>query len=439
MITRGITVTLFALTLALVGLIASVGGLILEGAGSTVSFGIAFVAAASLVALSVQSTHGMPRMLALVMIAFAAILPEYAIDGYFARVGAGPEASGYSSLLLASTTSVSRLLIGLAWPMLIVLYWLKNRGERLELGSRHGLGLAIMLLAALYIFTIYIKGFVWYLDAVILLVLFGLYVWKAVLVDVRLRPFQRRAEAEGHVSSISRPISIAMFAYATLLIYLTAGPFADGLLSVSQGTAGGRFLLIQGITPLMSKLPWFALVGGLVWQSRSGFAVSTLLTSQVALMTLLMALLVVSPFMSGLVSDSSGVMELTSRQRTELLLMASQSIFLVALLSRLSLSWKGALAMALLFAVEWLLVGVHPDKDAVLIQGAFSAIYLGTAVVVFLADRSRLGLLAGAIAPGARAAKPIEDARTGMEIPQESGYGRAGGLIGVFSSSESGD
>ena len=183
MITRGITVTLFALSLALVGLIASAGGLILQGVGATASYGIAFVAAASLVALSMQSTRGMPRMLALALIAFAAILPEYAIDGYFAWMGAVPEASESSPLLFASTTSVSRLLMGLAWPLLIILFWFKNRRGDLELGSRHGLGLAIMLLATLYVFTIYIKGFVWFLDAVILLTLFGLYLWKGSLLQ----------------------------------------------------------------------------------------------------------------------------------------------------------------------------------------------------------------------------------------------------------------
>ena len=132
-------------------------------------------------------------------------------------------------------------------------------------------------------------------------------------------------------------------------------------------------------------------------------------------------------------------LELTARQRTELLLMASQSVFLVALLSKLSVSWKGALALASLFVAEWLLVAIQPNKDATLIQGAFSALYLGTAAIMFLADRSRLGLLAGAIAPRTRGVGSAENTVAGTVISRQPTYRRPGDVVGVVSAPEAGE
>src|SRR5919108_5293854 len=86
-------------------------------------FGAAFILswAAELAQLDI------PQALALALLALIAVLPEYAVDMYFAwEAGKDPQ---YTSYAMANMTGANRLLIGVGWAAVVVTFWLKT-GDR---------------------------------------------------------------------------------------------------------------------------------------------------------------------------------------------------------------------------------------------------------------------------------------------------------------------
>ena len=87
--------------------------------------------------------------LAIALLAFIAVLPEYAVDLVFALKGGeayaefGPACQAAAeignrespcALALANMTGANRLLIGLGWTMVVFIAWrrLRSRGQRME-------------------------------------------------------------------------------------------------------------------------------------------------------------------------------------------------------------------------------------------------------------------------------------------------------------------
>ena len=68
-----------------------------------------------------------PQALALALLALIAVLPEYAVDMYFAwMAGKDPK---YTAFATANMTGANRLLIGLGWAAVVFAYWCKTRSR----------------------------------------------------------------------------------------------------------------------------------------------------------------------------------------------------------------------------------------------------------------------------------------------------------------------
>ena len=68
------------------------------------------------------------QALALAILALIAILPEYAVDLYFAwRAAEDPIYGHYAA---ANMTGANRLLVGLGWPVIVWLYWARWRHKK---------------------------------------------------------------------------------------------------------------------------------------------------------------------------------------------------------------------------------------------------------------------------------------------------------------------
>ena len=354
--------------------------------------------AAWLMLWSFDAMHGVPRSLALAMIVFAVLLPEYAVDLHYAREGAGPDGMEHASLMLAAMTGAGRMLIGLAWPFVILLFWWRSRGNCLRLERDHSAELSLLFLAVLYGFTIYMRGYLSILDTPVLLLLFGLYLWSSPRREVT-HPQTRKDDVSGSISdgSLRRISALCVFGYGAATTSLAAAPFADGLLLAGRHTDIDQFALVQWAVPLASKGPWLFLAAALIWRARTGRTVSALLTSQMGLWTLLVASLPLMTLLHGPVLGSYEVLILNDRQGSELVLTATQSLFALALLSGLVVSWRSALTLLGLFIAQEVLSAVHPEGNAAIIRGLFSVIYLGAAAAVVLGQRARVEVLAGVI------------------------------------------
>src|SRR5690348_4023541 len=117
--------------------------------------------------------------LALAILAWLQTLPEFAVEAVIAwDAGRDPQRA---HLAIANLTGAIRLLLGLGWPMIYAVYVWYGRGNRgtrlpaLRLAAEHGTEVAGLIPGLLYFVFILVKGTIGWIDAVVLLTLYGLY------------------------------------------------------------------------------------------------------------------------------------------------------------------------------------------------------------------------------------------------------------------------
>ncbi|MCH8108863.1 MAG: hypothetical protein IIB15_01925 [Chloroflexi bacterium] len=391
-----------ALVLTLPGLAASLRLFPVGPATLMLVSALTIIAAGILMLRVAETTQGTPRKLALVAVAVAVLLPEYSVDAHFAWVSAYPDSLGQTSLMLAATTGSNRLLMGFGLPVIILLFLFKNRKNRSYPNPEQGFGVQIVLLfmATLYAFVIYIKGAITVLDTFALFALFGVFVWKGSWqgrADSHRATKPTPAAIETPPSGAKRIVGAFLVIYAALSIYLVAGAFASSFLVSGQRMGIEPTVMVQWLLPVASKAPWLILAAMLVLRANATLAITSLLTSQMGLWTLLLGALPIVTLISGLTLGNAEALTLDDHQRMEILLTATQSLFVVAVLSGLKVSWRSALGMLALFLMQSLLSAFQADKDATLVQGLFSMIYLSAAIAIIIGDRARLRVLTGVI------------------------------------------
>src|SRR5439155_18553343 len=183
---------------------ATVPGLVLRASGAHVPealaallFGGAIVGAAFLLSWAAEVAQlDVSAGLAIAVLAFIAVLPEYAVDVVFAgKAGTNVAAHGASclppgstdaspcSLALANMTGSNRLLIGIGWSMVVFVAWWqwRKRGRReteIRLERSHSVELAFLALATIYSLTLPLRRTTTLLEAAILVTIFAAYTWR---------------------------------------------------------------------------------------------------------------------------------------------------------------------------------------------------------------------------------------------------------------------
>ena len=141
----GVTIPAIALRL---------GGMHVEQPGLIAAlFGCAIVGGAFLLTWGAEVAEiDISQGLALAFLALVAVLPEYAVDLYFAwKAAHHPEYTAYAA---ANMTGANRLLIGIAWPLIVGLNWIRNRRAQVRLPRARAVELAFLSLATAYSFVI---------------------------------------------------------------------------------------------------------------------------------------------------------------------------------------------------------------------------------------------------------------------------------------------
>ncbi len=315
-----------------------------------VGAGVAIFGAAFILSWAAEVAQiDIPQALALAFLALIAVLPEYAVDIYFAwSAGKDPHYTAYAT---ANMTGANRLLIGLGWAAVVVTCWLKHRQRQVILDRSHSIELLHLGLATLYSFVIPLKGTISALDSFILIAIFVSYMISASKAKV-VEP-----ELEGGPGELlmrlpplgRRLATLGMFAYAGLGIYLSAEPFAEGLLATGRTFKIEEFLLVQWLAPLASESPEFIVAIVFALKGKPGASMGTLVSSKVNQWTLLIGML---PLAYSLSAGHLGSMYLDARQTEEIFLTAAQSLFAIAVLADLSFSLAEAGLIFLLFATQ---------------------------------------------------------------------------------------
>jgi hypothetical protein len=119
-----------ALATATPALAVRLAGVHLAPVPAMLIFGTAVLASVALLLWAAEAARvDMTGSLALSLLALVTVLPEYAIDIYFAfAAGADPAYAAYTT---ANMTGANRLLIGAAWPLLVfaAIWAVRRRGR----------------------------------------------------------------------------------------------------------------------------------------------------------------------------------------------------------------------------------------------------------------------------------------------------------------------
>lgn len=355
------------LALKAIGLPLSPG---LEALASGISvFGAALILswAAELAQLDI------PQALALAFVALVAVLPEYAVDMYFAwTAGKNPH---YIAFAAANMTGGNRLLIGAGWSIVVLAYWLKTRHKSIRVDPNQRLELLALLLATVYSFVIPLKKTISLMDSGWLLALFAWYMMTAA----RSAHTEVEAMEEGPAEWLAqlsttarRFVTLGLFGLAAWTIIAAAQPFAEGLLSVGRQWGIEEFILVQWLAPLASEAPEFIVATLFALRHKPSAGIGTLVSSTVNQWTLLVGML---PIAYALSAHRALPLVLDARQLEELLLTSAQSLFAITLLCDLEFSLADGLALLGLFVVPFFL-------SSTTARFALAAIYLVLTVVL---------------------------------------------------------
>ena len=234
----------------------------LSPALSVLIFGIGIVAGAFLLSWAAEVAQlDVSASLAIAVLALIAVLPEYVIEFVLARdAGASfnlvtRETTVEISRVAANVTGSNRLLIGLGWSAVILIYWLKRR-RPLDMRGELGLEITMLTIATLATLAIFFIRQVPFILAVGLVGLFVVYLWISSTKKVVQPDLVGAAAMLGTLPNARRrAMVIFMFAYSAVVIIMAAEPFVHGLIETGTEIGIDEFTLIQWVAPLASESP----------------------------------------------------------------------------------------------------------------------------------------------------------------------------------------
>ncbi|OBA84058.1 sodium:proton exchanger [Mycobacterium sp. 1164966.3] len=343
-------------------------------------FGAAVVAASFLLAWAAEAAQiDVSGGLAIAVLALVAVLPEYAVDLYYAYAsGHNPDYTQYAT---ANMTGSNRLLMGLGWPVVVLVGMVVarrvgargNGGLALEPANRVELG--FLLIAGVVAFVIPLDGQIHLVLGLALLAWFGFYLYKVSHGDVEEPDLIGTAAALAELPDRIRRIAVfGLFAVSGGLILLCAKPFADNLVAAGTELGVDRFLLVQWLAPLASEAPEFIVATIFAARGKGTAAIATLISSKVNQWTLLIGSLPVAHLLGG----GGFSLGLDPRQVEEVLLTATQTLMGVALILALRFHRFSAWALLALFLVQFPIASTH---GRLLLCGVYTALALAGLVV----------------------------------------------------------
>ena len=289
------------------------------------------------------------QALALAFLALVAVLPEYAVDMYLAWKAAKDPI--YTAFAAANMTGSNRLLIGLGWAVVLLAYWLKTRARAIQVNPEQRLELRILFLATCYAFVIPLKRTLSLLDTVFFISLFIVYIRQASRGHVEEPGLVGPPERLAYLPQRWRRIvTVLLFLVPAYAIFISAEPFANGLLHNARRLGIEEFILIQWLASLASEAPEFIVAVIFALRSNPTAGLGTLVSSKVNQWTLLIGMLPLVYAVSGLHIHP---MVLDGRQVEEIFLTAAQSLLALVVLANLRFGIGEAFLLLGLFCLQF--------------------------------------------------------------------------------------
>ncbi|MFN8586960.1 MAG: sodium:calcium antiporter [Candidatus Eisenbacteria bacterium] len=297
--------------------------------------------------------------LALALLAWLQTLPEFAVEAVIAWHGDVP-------LMTANFTGALRLLTGVGWPMIWVVFAIfeRRRGETralppIHLSREHAATVAGLAPPLLWFVWIVFKGTLDLVDAGVLLAMYFAYL--ALLQ--RIPPSEHEAEADA--PRVVRAILawpeprrllgvVALFLAGGVALFFVAPPFLDSMKGVAVTLGVSQFVFVQWVAPFLSEMP--EKTSAFVWaksRGKAGMALMNMASSNVNQWTVLAAMI---PIVYSIAQGRPAAIPI-AEHRVEIVLTLLQSALGVVLLANFRFHAHEALG---LFAL-WFAQFVHPD------------------------------------------------------------------------------
>lgn len=390
-----------ATAIAIPGFLLRLTGYIDTPGFEALLFGIAILGAAFLLGAAGELAElEISAGLALAAVALIAVLPEYAVDMVFAwKAADNPQ---YAHFAAANMTGANRLLIGIGWSAVILVFWFKRRHRPLVLSKSHSVELAFLLVATAWAFTIFIRSFfrdgsLNIIDVIVLVSLFCGYLYfnsrsekkEAHVITGPMAPLAQLPKTK------RRFVILALFIIPAAVILAVAEPFAESLVETGEHLGIDEFILVQWLAPLASEAPEMGVALMFAFRGMGAMALGVLVSSKVNQWTLLVGTL---PLVYSINKGGISELPLDNRQNFEFFLTSAQSLFAVLLLVALRINWRGGLVLLFLFLAQLITsivveeTGGHEHLTKVL--GIYAAVYLGCSVLVLANGTQRRALFA---------------------------------------------
>jgi len=323
--------------------------------------------------------------LALAILAWLQTLPEFAVEAVIAwEAGKDPERA---HLAIANLTGAIRLLLGLGWPMIYFVFAFSSRrsaAERLptiRLEREHAVEVVGLVPPLLYFLVILWRQRITWVDAVVLIVLYVVYLW------ILTRNPPKAAESLAEAPAVSRwayrqpgwrrQAAIGgLFAVGGLLLYVTAHPFLTSMIALAGLIGISQFFLVQWVAPFLSEFPEF--VSTFTWARRvtqAPMALMNIVSSNINQWTILAAMI---PLVYGFSHvHHHGVwadFPFDPGQRIEIVLTLLQTALGVMLLANMEFDWLDAAALFVLWVVQFSVP--HLREEIAVAYGVWMAILI---------------------------------------------------------------
>jgi len=321
--------------------------------------------------------------LALALLAWLQTLPEFAVEAVIAwEAGKDPATS---HLAIANLTGAIRLLVGLGWPMIyFVAAWSGRKQRRLPdivLDREHSVEVMGLLPPLAYFGIIWWKQSIGVLDAVVLVMMYCVYLW----ILWQCPPQKEEALSDAPLVSrwvynLGGRLRIAgifgLFAIGGVILYLTAHPFLDSMLALAATLGVSSFVFVQWVAPFLSEFP--EKVSAFAWArriSKAPMALMNMVSSNINQWTVLAAMI---PLIYGWSHQKHfgtwATFTFDGDQETEIALTIAQSLLAAFLLMELRFGWKDAAALFVLWLVQFLVPGLR--EEITLVYLAWCALLL---------------------------------------------------------------
>jgi cation:H+ antiporter len=364
------------------GVIIRFGGLHLDPALEALIFGVGIIGAAFLLSWAAEVAQmDVSASFAIAILALVAVMPEYMVEAVLAwdagesyrqlQVAEG-EVPKAMSLAAANVTGANRLLIGVGWSAVIIIFWLKQRSG-FDMRGLLTLELPMLVVATLLTIIVAFTKMIPIWLAVVFIGVYIFYLWRSSTQESEEPDLLGAAAIIGSFRPVYRRLWVAgLFIYSAAIILIAAEPFVHGLRDTGASLGISEFLLIQWLAPLASESPEIIVAVLFSLRANPNGGLTTLISSQVNQLTLLVGSIVVvfsissgqllsfplDYFEGGFVERLRGPFGL---QSSEFLLTAAASTFAILLIStRIIKLWHG-LALLGIFAAYMVILLAFPD------------------------------------------------------------------------------